>query len=223
VRLLDDGEHLRAGQTIEAAHREGSLSDGSKVDVMLEQKGGGTGGGEAAASRKGGMDAFVTRLAASPAAAGHAATPTAAAPAAATSTAAAPAAATSAAASSDALVECIGYETKYMPAYLGARTLDFERWCRAFADSNKFQRYELEPYGNFMKVGPKIEWYFCNESGWRAKYKWGQTPRFLQAGYPMDDELLLMELVKRIKDEFGEDVNQYAQPWTALSLPMRQY
>ena len=46
VRLLSDGEHLRAGQTIEAAHREGSLSDGSKVDVMLEQKGGGTGGPE---------------------------------------------------------------------------------------------------------------------------------------------------------------------------------
>ena len=163
------------------------------------------------------MDAFVTR---------HAATSTAAAPAAATSTAAAPTAATSAAASSDALVrvltdgvECIGHATKYMPAYLGARTLDFERWCRAFAEDNKFLRYELEPYGNFMKAGPKIEWYLCNEPGWRAKYKWIQTPRFLQAGYPMEHEPLLMELAKRIKDEFGEDVNQYTHPWTVLSLP----
>jgi len=66
-----------------------------------------------------------------------------------------------------------------------------------------------------MKVGPKVEWYLCNESGWRAKYKWGQTPRFLQAGYPMDDEPLLMELVKRIKVEFGEDANHAILKWYA--------
>ena len=75
-------------------------------------------------------------------------------------------------------------------------------------------RYEQggQQSGKLLKAGPKIEWYLCNEGGERPKYEWGQTPRFLQAGFPMREEPLLMALVERIKTEFGEDVNQCARP-----------
>ena len=82
-------------------------------------------------------------------------------------------------------------------------------WCRKFADEGKFQRYEqLMPGYSFMVVGPKLEWYLCDAHGYRTKYGWGQTERFWQAGYPMEQEPLLMALVRRIKMDFGEDVNQ---------------
>ena len=91
---------------------------------------------------------------------------------------------------------------------LGANTAKYESWCRALAEQNKFQRYELAPFGRFLNVGPKSEWYLCDASGRRAKYSWQQTPRFLQAGFPMETEPLLMQLVTRIETEYGEHVNQ---------------
>ena len=96
-----------------------------------------------------------------------------------------------------------------MEDYLGTeKTAEYESWCRLLAFDNRFQRYELAPFGRFLVVGPKLEWYLCDANGYRAKYNWKQTPRFLQAGFPMDMETLLMYLVQRIKDEFGEHVNQ---------------
>ena len=106
--------------------------------------------------------------------------------------------------------ERVGKASLYVSDYLGEKTHEYEVWCRALANQNAFRRYELAPFGNFFTVGPKIEWYLCNADGWRAKYKWKQTPRFLQAGYLMSEQPLLMQLVQRIEDEFGEKVNQYA-------------
>ena len=117
VRLLDDGEHLRAGQTIEAAHREGGLSDRSKVDVMLEQMG----GGKAAPGERSVREFFQSkpRVATTPAAT----TPAAAAPTAASSAAAAPAAASSSdAAAPAAAAPAVDCSATAPPASPGAVT-----------------------------------------------------------------------------------------------------
>jgi hypothetical protein len=111
--------------------------------------------------------------------------------------------------SSTAIVPLAGLAgLEYVEHCLGTKKTEYENWCCKLADDGKFQRYELEPFGNFLMNGPKLEWYICDERGWRPKYKWIQTPRFLQAGYPMTEEPLLMALVKMIKDKYGEDVNQ---------------
>ena len=111
--------------------------------------------------------------------------------------------------------ETVGVDSTYHPTYLGADTQAYEEWCCTLAADSKFRRYELEPWGNFMKVGPKLEWYVCNEQGYRSKYSWGQTPRFLQAGYPMDEEPFVMNLANRIENEFGEKVNHAILKWYA--------
>jgi hypothetical protein len=101
------------------------------------------------------------------------------------------------------------YASEYIPSYLEAdERADLEAMCYDLADQGKFQRYELTPYGNFLAAGPKIEYYICNERGERARYGWGQTPRFWQAGYPMDDQLI--RLVERIEQDYKERVNQCA-------------
>lgn len=74
------------------------------------------------------------------------------------------------------------------------------------------------PGYSFMVAGPKLEWYLCDERGWRCKYGWGQTPRFWQAGYQMEPEPLLTALVRRIKKDFGEDVNHAILKWYADGL-----
>jgi hypothetical protein len=104
--------------------------------------------------------------------------------------------------------QSVGHESWYSESYLGAQTAEYEQWCEQLAAEGSFQRYELTPFGNFLLSGPKLEWYLCNALGERAKYQWQQTPRFLQAGYPMENQPLLMALVDRIWVEFGERVNQ---------------
>jgi len=107
----------------------------------------------------------------------------------------------------------------YAQDYLAAQERDYLAWCRALAEQGKFQRYEQNMPGySFMVAGPKLEWYLCDERGWRCKYGWGQTPRFWQAGYPMEPEPLLMALVRRIKEDFGEDVNHAILKWYADGL-----
>ena len=103
--------------------------------------------------------------------------------------------------------ERVGHASVYKPDYLIAQEAQYLGWCRELADQNKFQRYELNGPGyGFLIAGPKVEWYRCDERGWRTKYGWGQTPRFWQAGYPMEDEPLVEALARRIEDESGEKV-----------------
>ena len=103
--------------------------------------------------------------------------------------------------------ERVGYASVYVPDYPNAQNAQYLGWCRELADQNKFQRYELNGPGyGFLIAGPKVEWYRCDERGWRTKYGWGQTPRFWQAGYPMEDEPLVETLALRIEKEFGEKV-----------------
>ena len=100
--------------------------------------------------------------------------------------------------------EEFGEGSEYIENYLGAKTQAYETHFKKFADECKFQRYEQRMPGYpFMKKGPKREWYLCDGRGFRAKYGWGQTQRFWQAGYPMQDEPLLMELLQRISHEFN--------------------
>ena len=103
--------------------------------------------------------------------------------------------------------ERVGHASVYKPDYLIAQEAQYLGWCRELADQNKFQRYELNGPGyGFLIAGPKVEWYRCDERGCRTKYGWGQTPRFWQAGYPMEDEPLVEALARRIEDESGEKV-----------------
>ena len=103
--------------------------------------------------------------------------------------------------------ERVGYASVYKPDYPIAQEAQYLDWCRELADQNKLQRYELNgPSYGFVIAGPKVEWYRCDERGWRTKYGWGQTPRFWQAGYPMEDEPLVEALARRIEEEFGEKV-----------------
>ena len=102
--------------------------------------------------------------------------------------------------------ETVGAASAYYPCYLGDETPAYEGWCRSLAEQGKFQRYELEPFGKFIKVGPKCEWFTKDVRGWRSKYGWGQSPRFYQAGYPMEDEPMVLALAERIEPEFGEKV-----------------
>ena len=94
-----------------------------------------------------------------------------------------------------------------MPGYLSDQKGEYLDWCHGLAAQNKFQRYELNGPGyGFLIAGPKVEWYRCDERGWRTKYGWGQTPRFWQAGYPMEDAPLVEALARRIEEAFGETV-----------------
>jgi len=112
--------------------------------------------------------------------------------------------------------EIVGLASLYMPNYLKDEPAYLE-WCRSKADNGEFLRYEQGGLaaGKLLLAGPKIEWYCKNAIGERTKYGWGQTPRFYQAGYPMETEPLVMALAHRIKDEFGETVNHAILKWYA--------
>lgn len=116
----------------------------------------------------------------------------------------------------DTTAEHVGQASLYMANYLtGDQEAKYLEWCRSLAQANHFQRYELFPWGNFLKKGPKVEWYLCDDQGRRAKYGWGQLARFYQAGHPMEDCPLVVQLRNRIHDEFGDDVNHAILKWYA--------
>ena len=73
----------------------------------------------------------------------------------------------------------------YAQSYLASQNLEYLAWCRALADQGKFQRYEqnMPGYG-FLISGPKLEWYLCDERGWRSKYGWGADAALLASGLP---------------------------------------
>ena len=109
----------------------------------------------------------------------------------------------------------IGLASTYSPNYLENES-EFLARCHTLADAGKFQRYEyISPGYTFLIVGPKIEWYACDERGWRTKYGWNQSERFWQAGYPMEQEPLLMALTERIYKECGVKINHWILKWYA--------
>jgi hypothetical protein len=112
--------------------------------------------------------------------------------------------------------EHVGEASTYMPLCQAAPAGEYLPWCRKLAEEDKFQRYEQTGPGySFMKVGPKIEWYLRDDQGRRAKYGWGQTPRFWQAGYPMELEPLVMKLATYIEKTYDEKVNHAILKWYA--------
>ena len=72
-----------------------------------------------------------------------------------------------------------------------------------------------------LKRAPKVEFYLTDDVGGvealdgklRPVYRWGQSEKFKQAGYPMPP--FLRDLASRINREFGERVNHCILIWYA--------